>query len=129
MSTATTQIDRIADAIIAQSAPLNRTDPSLSITAYATPVIDTADYDSLYTFGDSLVDSGAASRALDAANDFISDDIESVTPTEQGYVAGRFSNGPNYFDRLHQDITGSDVLDYPTFVEAVGERGETGNLP
>lgn len=55
-------------------------------------------YDSLYVFGDSLVDTGnvlALSSFLGAA-----------VPPPQTFFAGRFSNGPNAVDYLWQRLSG-----------------------
>ena len=56
-------------------------------------------YSSLFVFGDSLVDSGNARLAT----------VGTATPAadpSQGYVNGRFSNGPNFADYLSQALTG-----------------------
>ena len=55
-----------------------------------------SDYTGFVGFGDSTVDSGNAAALT----------FGLATPASQGYWMGRFSTGPNYFDRLFAEITG-----------------------
>ena len=68
--------------------------------ALATVPASAGTYDALFTFGDSLVDSGnvqAAALAVGGAD---------PTPAAKGYHAGRFSNGNNAADYLSLALLG-----------------------
>ena len=60
--------------------------------------LDPRDFTAFVGFGDSTVDSGNAAALT----------LGIVTPPNEGYYLGRFSSGPNYFDRLWSAITGED---------------------
>ena len=61
-----------------------------------------SDFTAFVGFGDSTVDSGNAAALT----------LGFATPPNEGYYLGRFSSGPNYFDRLFAAITGEDFEDF-----------------
>lgn len=64
-------------------------------------MIDFSQFGALVGFGDSNTDSGAIATFL-----------PNLLPASQGFVAGRFSNGPNYFDQIFAEISALDPLAY-----------------
>ena len=75
-------------------------------------MIDLSDYSSVTGFGDSIVDSG---------NVAIIFGFFSPTRPSQGFVDGRFSNGPNYFDLLFSTITGGQALTYAPSLDTAAD--------
>ena len=67
-------------------------------------------------FGDSTVDSGNAAIAT----------LGVVTPPSRGYHEGRFSTGPNYFDRLYAGITGFEPEAFGVWLSPFGHAGDAG---
>ncbi|MCI4662217.1 MAG: SGNH/GDSL hydrolase family protein [Neomegalonema sp.] len=123
------QADAIIRSLSLQAGELESIDPSLSISGYFRPQVDWSDFSSFFGFGDSLVDSGIAGGIADLANDGLSDNIDSPTREALGYVENRFTNGPNYFDQIHAEITGLPVYEFPTTLNVIGELGESFSLP
>ena len=74
---------------------------AIAAAGIAVSPVEAKPIDTLYVFGDSLVDSGNAHLAATAAG------IPSPTPAAAGYFAGRFSNGPTYVDLVNQSLFGS----------------------
>ena len=114
-----------AEAILSEAADLTRTSPGGDLRARVFQQIDLSRYDSLYGFGDSLADSGNAVFLAELTAGLVDD----PTPPEQGYFNGRFSNGPNYFDQLYEEITGKPLATYIPAAELVGEILEEFSLP
>ena len=111
--------------ILRDSADLAATDPGYNAEAAIYAQIDLSQYDSLFTFGDSLSDNGSASHLADLTFGLVDD----PTPSEKGYFQDRFSNGYNYADQLYQEITGKSPATYFSAAELISEIGQEFSLP
>ncbi len=106
----------------ARAGALTETDPALDVDAFVAARIDLSEYSSLFSFGDSLLDSGLAGGFVDLINDVLPfDAVDDITPSSQGYVEDRFSDGPNFGDRLYAEITGTAPLSYPTIIDVLDD--------
>lgn len=72
----------------------------VAVLAFAAAPAGAKTYDALFTFGDSLVDSGNVQAAAVGAG------LPDPTPASKGYYKGRFSNGLNAADYLSQALLG-----------------------
>ena len=119
------ELNASIDKIIENSADLALTDPSFDANAWVYEGIDLTQFDSLYSFGDSLADNGSASYLADLTFGLIDD----PTPADKGYFQGRFSNGFNYADQLFEDITGKSPSGYLSAAELIGDITGDFSLP
>ncbi|MEO1293459.1 MAG: SGNH/GDSL hydrolase family protein [Pseudomonadota bacterium] len=113
----------VSYALVHQAAPLSRTTDNLSLGSFVAPTIDLSEFSGVFGFGDSLADSGNA-QILSLAGG-----APDPTPASLGYLEGRFSNGLNFVDLLHADVTGGEPTDYLTSFDALNSLGTTLSYP